>query len=302
MTKERPHPEMDDVSDPLVSQRYGEIASERVPADLDRAILRQARQNVGKQYSKSLTWLRPMAWAATIGLSLAIVIELSNVPMVTSDMYEADVDSPAEAPASVMLEEAEMSLPERQNAEQSATPARKESLQLEQRARKSIDGEGRISLDNVSQFSKVKAPPAENMPALNVQSLSPAPRVIPAASELKDEIVAADQNRADADMAYQNAAREADSMVLEEIVVVNDAAPLARSQEPGTTASGVAARAATQSGAFAAAIDEPCDTQVQETPETWLECIDGLDEAGFGEIADVQREQLQEAFPDFELP
>jgi hypothetical protein len=305
MTEKRSQPEFDDVGDPLVSRSYRDIASEKVPAELDQAILQQARRNVGNRTSKSVIWLRPMAWAATIGLSLAIVIELSSVPMSSSDMMYA----PAEVPASVAVEEAEILEEIRLNADPKAEPARKESMQMEQRARKSIDSEGRISLDDVSQFSKAKAP--ANMPSLSLPAESTAQELLPASSfevgEAKDGPVAAEKDRADADVAYENGAfenvaREAAAAAIEEIVVVNEAPPLAHSQETGSTESGTTASVAARSDALAAAIPEPCDTQIQETPETWLECIEDLEEAGHVELADQQREQLREDFPDFELP
>ena len=44
----------------------------------------------------------------------------------------------------------------------------------------------------------------------------------------------------------------------------------------------------------------PCNEDETAEPETWLECIERLDEAGRYTDAERQRELLKEAFPDFE--
>lgn len=72
----------DSLVDPEISALYREIATERTPADLDRAVLKAAA--VGPEPRTWNRWARPAAWAATIGLSLAIVLEQTvfDVPAV----------------------------------------------------------------------------------------------------------------------------------------------------------------------------------------------------------------------------
>ena len=62
MTEERSKIDTDGVADPLVSQSYRESAAEITPPALDQAVLRQARREGGSRYSRSVLWLRPMAW------------------------------------------------------------------------------------------------------------------------------------------------------------------------------------------------------------------------------------------------
>ena len=95
-------PTHDDLRDPLVTETYRDVAVERTPEALDRVILdtagRQARS------SKVSPWrfagYRPVALVATIGLSLALVLELSRMtaldtpplgddPTVPADIFEA---------------------------------------------------------------------------------------------------------------------------------------------------------------------------------------------------------------------
>ena len=92
----------DRTDDDKVSRAYREAARERTPTRLDAAVLDTARRGQRRSYSTSIRWLRPMAWAATIGLSLAIVIELSQVPepdLVFDNLGEPAREAiPADAP------------------------------------------------------------------------------------------------------------------------------------------------------------------------------------------------------------
>ena len=45
-----------------------------------------------------------------------------------------------------------------------------------------------------------------------------------------------------------------------------------------------------------------CDESAREAPQSWLDCIAELEEAGFAAAADRERELLAETFPDFETP
>lgn len=66
--------------EPRVSDAYRDLASETTPPGLDRKILSMAAGARRSRYGKARAWIRPAAWAATIGLSLAFVLELSQVP------------------------------------------------------------------------------------------------------------------------------------------------------------------------------------------------------------------------------
>jgi predicted GTPase len=45
-----------------------------------------------------------------------------------------------------------------------------------------------------------------------------------------------------------------------------------------------------------------CPEIVQDDPETWLECILNLEDAGNEEAAEREREALIDTFPDFKIP
>ena len=65
-----------------VSKAYRDIASERPAAHLDARILKDARAAATPRYAHLRAWTRPLAWAATIGLSLAIVLQVTEQPIV----------------------------------------------------------------------------------------------------------------------------------------------------------------------------------------------------------------------------
>jgi len=265
MTKERSHPDTDGVTDPLVSRIYRESASERAPDALDRAVLQQAKQNASKPYSRSIMWLRPMAWAATIGLSLAIVIELANLP-------QPDPALLAPPREETRLDMNRALTPQSREA---AAPQRSEREAPEPRARKSIDDQGRVNLLNAPTLGKTEAP--KSMPESTLKQVPESGR----ASGLVSD---------------------ADMFRLQDAQVLEVAEELARSPEDESKELDAGSAAYFASPATAARASMPCVAEIRETPETWLECIVKLEDAGLDELASEQREQLLEAFPDFELP
>jgi hypothetical protein len=77
-------------NDPRVSDAYREIASEETPVELDRKVLAMAAAEVRAANGFPRTWFRPLAWAATIALSFAFVLEMSQVDDATAPLADAD--------------------------------------------------------------------------------------------------------------------------------------------------------------------------------------------------------------------
>ena len=77
-------------NDPRVSEAYQGLATETTPPGLDRRILAMAADKRRSRYGLARVWVRPLAWAATIGLSLAIVLEVSQFRYGTTPPIEAD--------------------------------------------------------------------------------------------------------------------------------------------------------------------------------------------------------------------
>lgn len=259
MTEERSH--TDSVEDTLVSQTYREAAVEQVPDELDQAVLQRARQHSSDRYSRSVIWLRPMAWAATIGLCLAIVVEISNVPQPTAEQLARPTAADLMTTGGKLDEK---TVPVKRITGGTATtdtnkaiaPQRAETEVLRQRARKTIDDQGRVSLQDVPQHSKTEARESEFVPAETRESL-----------ESKD-----------------------------------NGALLAPMLEEADRVSGLRTITITASPAAAAEPQATCDVKVRATPQTWLECIEALEEDGLDDVARKQREQLQAVFPNFDMP
>lgn len=66
--------------DDRISATYRDLATERAPDTLDRRILAEARRGAATRYGMLRGWTRPVAWAAMIGISLAIVLQVSQTP------------------------------------------------------------------------------------------------------------------------------------------------------------------------------------------------------------------------------
>lgn len=67
------------LEDPRVSDAYRDLADEHAPEPLNRKILVMAAR-AGTPYARARAWMRPAAWAATIALSFAFVLELTQLP------------------------------------------------------------------------------------------------------------------------------------------------------------------------------------------------------------------------------
>ena len=215
MTEHSTTPDIDELDDPLVSSAYRESASERAPDMLNYSVMQQAREQVRKGFFRPVVWLRPMAWAATIGLSLAIVIELSTVPQTAFDVPVIEI------PASGTQVLREIEAPrrpeagsEQPNLPEANSPADLEVKPFGPRARKTITDEGRVTLQDAGSLHKAEA-------------------AVPATSSM---------------------------------------------------------------------ISPPCAGDIRDLPESWLECIERLQNDGLVDQADSQRKQLQQAFPEFKLP
>jgi hypothetical protein len=78
-------------NDPRVSDAYREIAGEETPVELDRKVLAMAAAEVRAANGFPRTWFRPLAWAATIALSFAFVLEMSQVDDAPAPLADADM-------------------------------------------------------------------------------------------------------------------------------------------------------------------------------------------------------------------
>ena len=82
MNHDNDNPHSADV-DPQLSAQYSSLADEVTPANLDQAILRDAARAVRADNRRGSfgAWFRPVAFMATVGLTLAIILDLSDTAM-----------------------------------------------------------------------------------------------------------------------------------------------------------------------------------------------------------------------------
>lgn len=107
------------MNDERVSKTYRSVATERTPGRLDEAVLAEAARAAKPRYSRLRTWTRPLAWAATIALSVAIVLELTRAPM-------PDVDISGGEPARLQMQQ----LPAAESKAEPATAAEPEAASI----------------------------------------------------------------------------------------------------------------------------------------------------------------------------
>lgn len=84
----------EDARNKELSQAYRDLATESTSADLDDKVLRLAARETRSRYGIARAWVRPVAWAATIGLSLAIVLEVWQVIPPAAELEPAALNEP----------------------------------------------------------------------------------------------------------------------------------------------------------------------------------------------------------------
>ena len=92
MTTERDKEAIDE----LVSRTYREHSVEQAPERLNQEILSMASDDASRGSRTNFlfaAWTKPLAWAATIGISLAVVLELSQVPGSSVDIATPAAES-----------------------------------------------------------------------------------------------------------------------------------------------------------------------------------------------------------------
>ena len=255
MSNERRHP--DDVADQVVSAAYRELSDERAPAHLDHEILNMARNAAKERHRNAMAWLRPAAWVATVGLCLAIVLEVAELPMQEQADFAAEAEkermpdadampsSPVEGVASSLEETA---VPQRSLKQKTESAARAESHRYTDtpQAETAAGGQG-------------KDAPA----AIEVEALRDSERQFLREAEDRARMQVGSDEEAEA-----------------ALMLSAPAASLAQD----------------------AAAERYCDEEETADPNLWLECILALENRGMPEAAMLERELLQEVFPDMYAP
>ena len=262
--------------DDLVTETYRELGVEKAPEHLNQRILRMASGDGGQSSARNFlfaAWMKPVAWAATIGLSLAIVLELSRVPM---------TPGPADyVPAAELIREEEAQQ-DTDAFEQDERPAAAKSEASRPSVSADESGRSTAAHDSVEIFSREPKGTLDTVaaPAQSSQVALPATTETSAAKERVVDPPAVRQRLTDLPAQSK---RMAD--------IAGPSKPAADGLADSQTMAAFAL-SAEQSDA-----DDFCDVSVRLSEETWLACIENLRRSGSEEAADREYEAFILEYP-----
>jgi hypothetical protein len=273
MTTEREKGEMDK----LVSETYRELGTEKAPEHLNQNVLRMAAAD-GKLGSSngflSGAWMKPVAWAATIGLSLAIVLELTEVPttMVPMDSAPAVQSISEESVAEEFIAKDKQALKKAQEQVRQQSGA----IQLEARADEFVQDASAADREN-----KLARRPAASV-AMPESAAAPG-------------LMTEDRAVSDADVASKEVKKESAVNTPAEPVIDQPARRkvaadqvLARERISGLAMS---------SAVLESELDEFCAPEARKSADDWLACIEDLRASGSTEQADLEYETYILEYP-----
>ncbi len=248
--------------DPLVADTYSALAQERAPDHLNKRVLRMAAREGRTRYSRARAWMRPAAWAATIGLSFALVLELTRLPQIEP-------------------EAATMAVPRNELADKNENFAEQTMPAAEPRDPVSMDAfapKDMAVLREADDRARAQAGP-------NQVPVSPpaTPRVDAGAAP--DGGASARRVTADENIPAKNAAADLDRA--ERV----SAKRLAAETAPGAASFAVAAEEE--------ALASGCPAKARESAESWLACIKQLRKSGQEDLANSEYDEFQRNFPNF---
>jgi hypothetical protein len=143
-----------------ISAVYQDLANERVPEQIDNNVLRMAKANAERpRYSRWVAWSRPLAWAATVALCLAITLELTQPPVFDDVAAES---TPAENTAPAALRAPDLQKDKLEQTPQKSSPARSAAKRTDSDSE--ADSAGRMrqysDLAEADSIEEVTAAPA----------------------------------------------------------------------------------------------------------------------------------------------
>ncbi len=275
--------------DAQVSDQYKSLANEGTPPHLDQAVLREAKRALRADNRKGFfgAWFRPVAFVTTVGLSLAIILELSDTGIfspVTDLPVETAPGVPAIAgPSDDRADKAQSqpTLSEIKRQEKLA-PAESPTTDAPETAKNNAasvtpQGAARESVQTgAGQQRKMRM---EAVPAI-----APSPDVN------EDQDHAAEAFTVEAGIAEQRVQKaEADidaNLQSEARTTVQFTTPLSSIASENQL------------------VVEPtsCSNEQRSDVEEWWKCIETFRRTGLAEAADREYDYLQEKYPAFEPP
>lgn len=287
--------ERDIPKDPAVSATYRELATETTPDSLDKAVLREAALAAKKSgYAGIIGWTKPIAWAATIGLTLFITVQIADTPT-------PEIDAATEVLTPLNEQDEDSQLVETPRAELRADDAYANSG-----SDSDSDATAR-SREIDTSASSLMPTNSSARPSVADEFRPPDTKMLERAEALA-ELQAGSERGAEAQVdALQNAVEDGDDRArqsfaanvaeaetsADEIVVTG--APVAH---PADEIQSVVVTSARVTKAPDATPN--CSAEQRETLEEWRACIEELKAAGLEDAASEEWQQLIEQYPEVE--
>lgn len=269
--------------DQRLTDAYRAVANERAPDYLNEKVLRLAASR-RTPYFRARTWTRPLAWAATIGLSLAIVLEMTRVPQVEPDSI--GIAAPGSLETDDRRREIGTTLDESHATEKAVIapqPAEMDAQTMDaKRARPSVPSADRLSSEKFVPTDISVFRDAEEMARTRAGSDAG-----PAAQRPERKETAVDEDVAETtgkDVTQAQATSTGSSREDE------------GQAENGDALASFAARSASESPVAL----RHCGESVRSQPDSWIACIRELEESGQEDEARSEYEEFRRAFPDFD--
>ncbi len=273
MSNERESPDTSGDSDERVSATYRDLGDERAPEHLNQRILQRAASTGRRRYLPAAPWMRPVAWAAVIGLSLAIVLEIARLP--TPETAAIEVPAPLTRSAETERRRAQ---PEPDKFADEPAPIREDSGQTPAAGADAVDESAAPAAASPATVSDDRR--QESAPKSIERMVAPA--TTPDRNAAIGEEAAADFRPQDLD-----ALRQAEDVAR---IRTGD------SEE----ADSISPRAVPSSAAMLDAAAPGCDQEARASRSTWLDCIAELEQAGLTDLARNEREKLLEVYPEID--
>lgn len=270
--------------DATVSAKYRATATERTPPALDAAVLKKAEAAARKSGLQGFTafWFRPLAFVASLGLALALVLELTSMETLQPAMdpnFEAgrqETESPRAVPSD--------------NADKRTTDF---YFKLDSPAGKQQSAESPASAQGIApKVESGRRQRPEPAPALTNEIKTSA------VSDSANAPVEDEQTSAEfADMIEASSKQMQQQDGVTEIAVQGVQPTRADEKEQ------VGEVAAFRASAFM--LEEAarlCTEKQVSVPVTWWQCISDLEDAGRHDEAKAEMDLFNKAHPDFKTP
>jgi hypothetical protein len=298
-----------------LSKRYRALASDAVPAQLEDAILAQAREAVAQKPASArrkpawMRWTPPLALAASMVLVISIVIESGTQHEVTTRDMAAAMPRPAVATASDKPATQESNVLSALEPERSAAAPAPEAAQMQ--APKQADVARRRE-KVVVELKKSVVPPAQFVAEAPVatsaaRSAAIAPEMPPPAMKIEVPppvpvaavITAANVGNADLRRRETSATAESDADSVDEIAVTSNRVQAVRGAGQGAGPRGTVTSPSAENRE---ASYEALQQQFRESdPQRWLEYIRELRRENKGRQADREWQNFLKAYPDYKV-